>query len=152
MQKTENFIGCHAKNGIDKQIGSTLHDELNYGTTFLTSMTSIRTNDSITNVLSANDLTIKSDQLFDFWPLEHLETPFVSVDTEYNSAIDLMSAYSHAAKTGETFKVTGFSSGDKLFALFRSCLAVKVFHFLHTLNGFGHQIFDPPRICASLYR
>ena len=44
---------------------------------------------------------------------------------KFKSTIDLMYAYAHTPLDEETIKVTGFSSGDKLYAFIRGNYGLK---------------------------
>ena len=113
------------KNGIIRQIGSTPHEKPNYGTTFLNPLIIIKKNDSIKIVLDARHLNSNTDQSSESWPLEPLATQLARADKKYKSAIDLMYAYAHATLDEETIKLTGFSSGDRLFAFIRDFYGLK---------------------------
>ena len=110
------------KNGIIGQIGSKLHEKPTYGTTFLNPLNIIRKKVPLKLFWHLNSNT---DQSSESWPLEPLATQLARADTKYKSAIDLMYAYAHATLDEETIKLTGFSSGDRLFAFLRGFYGLK---------------------------
>ena len=79
-------------------------------------------------------LNSNTNQELESWPIEHLAPqlvifPFIqqynpldchsNTNKKYKSTIDLMYAYAHTPLDEETIKLTGFSSGDKLYAFIR---------------------------------
>ena len=60
-----------------------------------------------------------TDQELEFWPIEPLAPQLARANKKYKSTIDLMYAYAHYPLDEETIKLTGFSTGDKLYTLIR---------------------------------
>ena len=58
-------------------------------------------------------------------PIEPLASQRSPANQIYNYAIILKNAYGHTPSDEETFKLTNFSSGDKLFAFMRSFMDLK---------------------------
>ena len=75
--------------------------------------------------MDARHLNSNTDQSSESWPLEPLATQLARANKKYKSAIDLMYAYAHATLDEETIKLTGFSSGDRLFAFIRGFYGLK---------------------------
>ena len=82
-------------------------------------------NDSNKIVLDARHLNSNTDQSSESWPPKPLATQLATANKKYKSAIDLMFAYAHATLDDETIKLTGFSSGDELFAFVRGLYGLK---------------------------
>ena len=67
-------------------------------------------------MLDARHPNTNPDQSLDSSALEPLATQVARANKKYKPAIDLMYAYAHDTLDDETIKLTGFSSGDNLFA------------------------------------
>ena len=113
------------KHNIIKQIGSTPEEKQNIGTTFLNPLIIIPKGDTIKIVLDARHLNSCTNQTFESWPIEPLAPQLARANKKYKSAIDLMYAYAHVPLDEETINLTGFSSGDKLFAFIRGFYGLK---------------------------
>ena len=61
------------------------------------------------------------------WPIEPLAPQLARANKKYKSTIDLMYAYAHTPLDEETIKLTGFSSGDKLYAFIRGFYGLRDF-------------------------
>ena len=86
--------------------------------------------DAIKIVLDARHLNSNTNQELETWPMELLAPQLARANKKYKSTIDLMYAYAHAPLDEETIKLTGFSSGDKLYAFIRG------FYWLKGLPNF----------------
>ena len=107
------------KYNIIKQIGSTPDEKHTIGTTFLNPVNFIPKGDTIKVVLDARHLNSNTNQDFESWPIEPLAPQLARANKKYESTIDIMYAYAHTPLDEETIKLTGFSSGDKLYAFIR---------------------------------
>ena len=81
--------------------------------------------DTIKCVLDARHLNSNTEQSDESWPIEPLAPQLARANKKYKSAIDLMYAYAHTPLDEDTFKLTSFSSGDKLFAFIRDFYGLK---------------------------
>ena len=107
------------KYNIIKQIGSTTDEKYTIGTTFLNPLIIIPKGDAIKVVLDARHLNSNTNQELESWPIEPLAPQIARANKKYKSTIDLMYAYAHTPLDEETIKLTGFSSGDKVYAFIR---------------------------------
>ena len=120
------LVHCNVeKNNIIKQIGSTPDKKHTFGTTFLNPSIIIKKGDAIKVVLDARHLNSNTDQELQSWPIELLAPQSARANKKYKSIIDLMHAYAHTPLDGETIKLTGFSSGDKLYTFIRGFYGLK---------------------------
>ena len=103
------------KYNIIKQIGSTPDEKHTIGTTFLNLLIIIPKGDAIKVVLDARHLNSNTDKELESWPIEPLAPQLARANKKYKSTIDLMYAYAHTPLNEETIKLTGFSSGDKVY-------------------------------------
>ena len=110
---------------IIKQIGSSSDEKSTIGTAFLNPLIIIPKGDSIKVVLDARHLNSNTDQEFEFWPIEPLAPQLARAIKKYESTIHLMYAYAHTPLDEETIKLTGFSSGDKLYTFIRGFYGLK---------------------------
>ena len=76
-------------------------------------------------VLNARHLNSNTNQEFESWPIEPLAPPLARANKRCKSAIDLMYAYAQTPLDEEAIKLTGFSSGDELYAFIREFLWIK---------------------------
>ena len=113
------------KDNIIKQIGYSPQDKPVYGTTYLNPLIIIPKGDTIKCVLDARHLNSNTEQSDESWPIEPLAPQLARANKKYKSAIDLMYAYAHTPLDEDTIKLTGFSSGDKLFAFIRGFYGLK---------------------------
>ena len=113
------------KYNIIKQIGSTPDEKHTIGTTFLNPLIIIPKGDAIKVVLDARHLNSNTNQELESWPNEPLAPQLARANKKYKSTIDLMYAYAHTPLDEETIKLTGFSSGDKLYAFIRGFYGLK---------------------------
>ena len=113
------------KYNIIKQIGSTSDEKHTIGTTFLNPLIIIPKGDAIKVVLDARHLNSNTNQELESWPIEPLAPQLARDNKKYKSTIDLMYAYAHTPLDKETIKLTGFSSGDKLYAFIRGFYGLK---------------------------
>ena len=104
------------KYNIIKQIGSTSDEKHTIGKTFLNPLIIIPKGDAIKDVLDARHLNSNTNQELESWPIEPLAPQLARANKKYKSTFDLMYAYAHTPIDEETIKLTGFSSGDKLYA------------------------------------
>ena len=95
------------------------------GTTFLNPLIIIPKGDAIKVVLDARHLNSNTNQELESWPIEPLAPQLARANKKYKSTIDLMYAYAHTPLDEETIKLTGFSSGDKLYAFIRGVYGLK---------------------------
>ena len=103
-----------------EQIGSSSDEKYTIGTTFLNPSIIIPKGDSIKVVLDARHLNSNTNQELESWPIELLAPPQLArANKKYKSTIDLMYAIAHTPLDEETIKLTGFSSGDKLYTFIR---------------------------------
>ena len=107
------------KNGMKEQIGSTLHEKPNYGTTSLKPWINIRKNCFIQFVFNARYLNSNTGQSSESRSLKSLATQLARANKKCKFAIDLVYSYAHATIDDEFIKLTVFSSGDRLFAFIR---------------------------------
>ena len=114
------------KYNIIKQIGSTTDEKHTIGTTFL------------------NPLIIIPKGDLESWPIETLAPQLARVNKNYKSTIDLMYAYAHTPLDEETTKLTGFSSGDKLYAFIRGFYGLKGLpnFFTKQMSTFFRSLID----------
>ena len=77
-------------------------------------------------VLDARHLNSNTNQELESWPIEPLATELARANKKYKSTIDLLYAYAHTPLDKETIKLTGFSSGDKLYAFIRGFCGLKL--------------------------
>ena len=110
------------KYNIIKQIGSSPQDNPVYGTTYLIPLIIIPKGDTIKCVIDARHLNSNTEQSDESWPIEPLVPQLARANKKYKSAIDLMYAYAHTTLDEDTFKLTSFSSDDKLFSFHRKFL------------------------------
>ena len=108
-----------------QQIGSSPQDKPVYGTTYLNPLIIIPKSDTIKCVLHARHLNSITEQSDESWPIEPLAPQSARANKKYKSAIDLMYAYAHSPLDEDTIKLTGFSSGDKVFAFIRGFYGLK---------------------------
>ena len=113
------------KHNLIKQIGSSPQDKPVYGTTYLNPLIIIPKGDTIKCVLDARHLNSNTEQSDESWPIEPLAPQLARANKKYKSAIDLMYAYAHTPLNEDTFKLTSFSSGDKIFAFIRGFYGLK---------------------------
>ena len=113
------------KYNIIKQIGSTSDEKHTIGTTFLNPLIIIPKGDAIKVVLDARHLNSNTNQELESWPIEPLAPQLARANRKYKSTIDLMYAYAHTPLDEETIKLTGFLSGDKLYAFIRGFNGLK---------------------------
>ena len=113
------------KYNIIKQIGSTSDEKHTIGTTFLNPLFIIPKGDAIKVVLDARHLNSNTNQELESWPIEPLAPQLARANEKCKSTIDLMYAYAHTPLDEETIKLTGFSSGDKLYAFIRRFYGLK---------------------------
>ena len=104
---------------IIKQIGSTPDEKHTIGTTFLNPLIIIPEGDAIKVVLDARHSNSSTNQEFESWPIEPLAPQLARANKKYKSTFDLMYAYAHTPLDEEKIKLTGFSSGDKLYIFIR---------------------------------
>ena len=114
--RLNKFLVELEKYNIIKQIDSTPAEKHTIGTTFLNPLIIIPKRDAIKVVLDARHLNSNTNQEVESWPIEPLAPQFARANKKYKSTIDLMYAYAHTPLDEETIKLTGFSSGDKLYA------------------------------------
>ena len=107
------------KNGILTEIGSMLHENPNFGSTFLNPLVIFKNKDSKDFSLDAGHLNINTDQSSESKPLEPLATQLARANKQIKAAMDLIFAFAHATLDEETIKVIGFPAGDKLFSFTR---------------------------------
>ena len=132
------------KHNILKQIGSTTDEKYTIGTTFLNPLIIIPTGDAIKVVLDARHLNSNTNQEFESWPIEPLAPQLARANKKYKSTIDLMYAYAHTPLDEETIKLTGFSSGDKLYAFIRGFYGLKRLSncFTKQMSTFFRSLID----------
>ena len=76
-------------------------------------------------VPDARHLNSNTNQEFESWPIEPLDPQLARANKKYKSTIDLMYAYAHTPLDEEKFKLTGLSSGDKLYTFIRGFYGLK---------------------------
>ena len=132
------------KHNIIKQIGSTPDKKHIIGTTFLKPLIIIPKRDAIKVVLDARHLNSNTNQEFETWPIETLAPQLARANKKYKSTIDLMYAYAHIPLDEETIKLTGFSSGDKLYAFIRGFYGLKglPIFFTKQMSTFFRPLLD----------
>ena len=113
------------KYNIIKQIGSSPQDKPVFGTTYLNPHIKIPKGYTINCVLDARHLISNREQTDESWPIEPFAPQLLRANTKYKCAIDLMYGYAHTPLDEDTIKLTGFSSGDKLFAFERGFYGLK---------------------------
>ena len=113
------------KYNIIKQIGSSSDEKHTIGTTFLNRLIIIPKGDTMKVVLDAKHLNSNTSQELESWPIEPLAPQLARASQKYKSTIDLMYAYAHTPLDEETIKLTGFSSGDKLYTFIRGLYGLK---------------------------
>ena len=92
---------------------------------FLNFLFIIPKGDAIKVVLVARHLNSNTNQEFESWHIEPLTPQLARANKKYKSTIDLMYAYAHTPLDEETIKLTGVSSGDKLYAFVRGFYGLK---------------------------
>ena len=120
------------KYNIIKQIGSTPYEKHTIRTTFLNPLFIIPKGDAIKVVLDARPLNSNTDQELEYWPIEPLAPLLARANKKYKSNMDLMYAYAHTPIDEETIKLTGFSSGDKIYTFIRGFYGLKGLPFFFT--------------------
>ena len=132
------------KYNIIKQIGSTSDEKHTIGTTFLNPLTIIPNEDAIKVVLDARHLNLNTNQELESWPIEPLAPQLARANKKYKTTIDLMYAYAHTPLDEETIKLTGFSSGDKLYAFIRGFYGLKGLpnFFTKQMSTFFRSLID----------
>ena len=110
---------------IIKQMGSSSDERHTIGTTFLNPLIIIPIGISIKVVLDARHLNSNTNQELESWPIEPLAPPLARANKKYKSTTDLMYAYVHTPLDEETIKLTGFSSGDKLYTFIQGFYGLK---------------------------
>ena len=132
------------KYNIIKQIGSTTDEKHTIGTTFLNPLIIIPKGDAIKVVLDARHLNSNTNQELESWPIEPLAPQLARANKKYKSTIDLMYAYAHTPLDEETIKLTGFSSGDKLYAFIRGFYGLKGLpnFFTKQMSTFFRSLID----------
>ena len=132
------------KYNIIKQIGSKTDEKHTIGTTFLNPLIIIPKGDSIKVVLDARHLNSNTNQELESWPIEPLAPQLARANKKYKSTIDLMYAYAHTPLDEETIKLTGFSSGDKLYAFIRGFYGLKGLpnFFTKQMSTFFRSLID----------
>ena len=103
------------KHNLIKQIGSTPHAKHTIGTTVLNPLIIIPEGDAIKVVLDARHLNSNTDQELESLPIEPLAPQLARANKKYRSTFDLTYAYAFTPLDEETIRLTGFSSGDKLY-------------------------------------
>ena len=88
-------------------------------------MITIPKGDTIKVVSDARHLNSNPNQEFESWPIEPLDPQLARANKRYKSTIDLMYANAHTPSDEKTIKLTGFSSGDKLYAFIRGFYGFK---------------------------
>ena len=91
----------------------------------LNPFTIIPKGDAIKIVLDARLLNSNTNQELESWPIEPLAPQLARANKKYKSTIDLIYAYAHTPLDEETIKLTGFSSGDKLYTFIRGFYGLK---------------------------
>ena len=91
-----------------------------------------------------NPYTEDSNQELESWPIEPLAPQLARANKKYKSTIDLMYAYAHTPLDEETIKLTGFSSGDKLYAFIRGFYGLKGLpnFFTKQMSTFFRSLID----------
>ena len=132
------------KYNIIKQIGSTTDEKHTIGTTFLNPLIIIPKGDAIKVVLDARHLNSNTNQELESWPIEPLAPQLARANKKYKSTIDLMYAFAHTPLDEETIKLTGFSSGDKLYAFIRGFYGLKGLpnFFTKQMSTFFRSLID----------
>ena len=92
---------------------------------FLHPLIIISKGDATKVVLDARHLNSNTDQELESWPIEPLAPQLARANKKFKSTIDLMYAYVHTPLDEETIKLTGFSSGDKLYTFIRGFYGLK---------------------------
>ena len=110
------------KYNITKQIGSSSDERHTNGTTLSNPLIIIPKGDSIKVVLDARHLNSNTNQDLESWPIEPLAP---RANKEYKSTTELMYAYAHTPLDEKTIKLTGLSSGDKLYTFIRGFYGLK---------------------------
>ena len=113
------------KHNIIKQIGFTQDEKHTIGTTFLNPLIFIPKGDAIKVVLDASHFNSNTNQELESRPIEPLAPQLARANKNYKSTIDLMYAYAHTPLDEESIKLTGFSSGDKIYAFIRRFCGLK---------------------------
>ena len=108
-----------------KQFGSSSDEKHTIGTTFLNPLVIIPKDDSIKVVLDARHSNSNTNQELESWPIGPLAPHLARANKKYKATIDLMYAYAHTPLDEETIKLTGFSSGDKLYTFIRGFYGLK---------------------------
>ena len=139
------------KYNIIKQIGSTPDEKHTIETTLLNPLIIIPKGDAAKVVLDARHLNSNTDQERESWPIEPLAPQLARANKKYKSTIDLMYAYAHTPLDEETIKLTGFSSGDKLYTFIRGFYGLKGLSIFFTkqMSTFFRSLID--KRSASVY-
>ena len=92
--------------------------------------------------LDASHLNSNTDQELESWLIEPL-APRIATK-KYKSTIDSMYAYAHTPIDEETIKLTGFSSGDKLYTFIRGFYGLKglPIFFTKQMSTFFRSLID----------
>ena len=133
------------KYNIIKQIGSTTDEKHTIGTTFLNPLFIIPKGDAIIKVvLDARHLNSNTNQELESWLIEPLAPQLARANKKYKSTIDLMYAYAHTPLDEATIKLTGFLSGDKLYAFLRGFYGLKGLpnFFTKQMSTFFRSLID----------
>ena len=132
------------KYNIIKQIGSTSDEKHTIGTTFSNPLIIFPKGDAIKVVLDVRHLNSNTNQELESWPIEPLAPQLARANKKYKSTIDLMYAYAHTPLDEETIKLTGFSSGDKLYAFIRGFYGLKGLpnFFTKQMSTFFRSLID----------
>ena len=132
------------KYNIINQIGSTPDEKHTIGTAFINHLFIIPKGDAIKIVLDARHLNSNTNQQFESWPIEPLAPQLARANKKYKSTVDLLYAYAHTPLDEETIKLTGFSSGDKLYAFIRGFYGLKglPIFFTKQMSTFFQSLID----------
>ena len=129
-----------------KQIGSLSDEKHTIGAIcfFLNPLNIIPEGDSIKIVLDARHLFSNTNQELESWPIEPLAPQLARAKKKYKSTIDLIYAYAHTPLDEETIKLTGFSSGDKLYTFIRGFYGLKGLpsFFTKQMSTFFRSLID----------
>ena len=129
---------------IIKQFGSTPDEKHTIGTTFLNPLIIIPKGDAIKVVLDSRHLNSNTNREFEPLPIEPLAPRLARANKKYKSSIDLVYAYAHTPLDEETNKLTGFSSGYKLFTFIRGFYGLKGLpnFFTEQMSTFFRPLID----------
>ena len=140
------------KHNIIKQIGATPDEKHTIGTSFLNPLIIIPKGDAIKVVLDSWHLNSNTNQDFESWPIELLAPQIARANKKYKSTIDLIYAYAHTPRDEETIKLTGFSTGDKLYVFIRGPYGLKGLpSFFYKTNANLLSIIYRQLLCVSIY-